>query len=91
MLQILHQDALLKPLNMVQQFLTPLSNEDMSQQDNFKERQVSFIGGRRCHHYFQNVDSMKFRCVRDWTGYLWLMIAAERGVLTIAVTSFMIL
>jgi hypothetical protein len=40
-LQILHQDALLKPLNMVQQFLTPLSNEDMSQQDNFKERQVS--------------------------------------------------
>jgi mediator of RNA polymerase II transcription subunit 24 len=41
-LQILHQDALLKPLNMVQQFLTTLSNEDMSQQDNFKERQVSF-------------------------------------------------
>lgn len=37
-MQILHQDALLKPLNMVQQFLTPLSNEDMSQQDNFKER-----------------------------------------------------
>ena len=42
-LQILHQDALLKPLNMVQQFLTPLSNEDMSQQDNFKERQVSSV------------------------------------------------
>ncbi|XP_021940557.1 mediator of RNA polymerase II transcription subunit 24, partial [Zootermopsis nevadensis] len=37
-MQILHQDALLKPLNMVQQFLTPLTNEDMSQQDNFKER-----------------------------------------------------
>ncbi|KAJ4445325.1 hypothetical protein ANN_07130 [Periplaneta americana] len=36
--QILHQDALLKPMNMVQQFLTPLSNEEMSQQDNFKER-----------------------------------------------------
>jgi hypothetical protein len=43
MLQILHQDALLKPLNMVQQFLTPLSNEDMSQQDNFKERQVFYV------------------------------------------------
>jgi hypothetical protein len=42
-LQILHQDALLKPLNMVQQFLTPLSSEDMSQQDNFKERQVSSV------------------------------------------------
>ncbi|XP_069683870.1 mediator of RNA polymerase II transcription subunit 24 isoform X2 [Periplaneta americana] len=37
-MQILHQDALLKPMNMVQQFLTPLSNEEMSQQDNFKER-----------------------------------------------------
>ncbi|XP_046388735.1 mediator of RNA polymerase II transcription subunit 24 [Ischnura elegans] len=37
-MQILHQDALLKPMNMVQQFLTTLPNEDIIQQDNFKER-----------------------------------------------------
>jgi len=37
-MQILHQDALLKPMNMVQQFLTPLANEEGSQQDTFKER-----------------------------------------------------
>ncbi|XP_046421667.1 mediator of RNA polymerase II transcription subunit 24 [Neodiprion fabricii] len=33
---ITHQDALLKPMNMVQQFLTPISSDEM--QDNFKER-----------------------------------------------------
>ncbi|KAK7870071.1 hypothetical protein R5R35_012021 [Gryllus longicercus] len=37
-MQILHQDALLKPMNMVQQFLTPLNNGEVAQQDNFKER-----------------------------------------------------
>ncbi|KAG8222808.1 hypothetical protein J437_LFUL005014 [Ladona fulva] len=37
-MQILHQDALLKPMNMVQQFLTSLPNEELMQQDNFKER-----------------------------------------------------
>ncbi|XP_066998835.1 mediator of RNA polymerase II transcription subunit 24 [Anabrus simplex] len=37
-MQILHQDALLKPMNMVQQFLNPLTNEEMAQQDIFKER-----------------------------------------------------
>ena len=35
-MSITHQDALLKPMNMVQQFLTPNTSEDM--QDNFKER-----------------------------------------------------
>lgn len=33
---ITHQDALLKPMNMVQQFLTTIASEEM--QDNFKER-----------------------------------------------------
>ncbi|XP_075220202.1 mediator complex subunit 24 isoform X2 [Lycorma delicatula] len=37
-MQVLHQDALLKPMNMVQQFLTTPTNEEMAQQDNFKER-----------------------------------------------------
>jgi mediator of RNA polymerase II transcription subunit 24 len=36
-MQILDQDALLKPMNMVQQFLTP--TDEMPQQDNYKERQ----------------------------------------------------
>ncbi|XP_065336321.1 mediator of RNA polymerase II transcription subunit 24 [Cloeon dipterum] len=35
-MQILDHDALLKPMNMVQQFLTP--TDDMPQQDNYKER-----------------------------------------------------
>ncbi|XP_047345364.1 mediator of RNA polymerase II transcription subunit 24 isoform X2 [Vespa velutina] len=35
-MSITHQDALLKPMNMVQHFLTPLPGEEM--QDNFKER-----------------------------------------------------
>ncbi|XP_012274069.1 mediator of RNA polymerase II transcription subunit 24 isoform X2 [Orussus abietinus] len=35
-MSITHQDALLKPMNMVQQFLTPFPNDEM--QDNFKER-----------------------------------------------------
>ncbi|RZF38214.1 hypothetical protein LSTR_LSTR005575 [Laodelphax striatellus] len=37
-MQVLHQDALLKPMNMVQQFLTNLTNEEIAQQDNYKER-----------------------------------------------------
>jgi mediator of RNA polymerase II transcription subunit 24 len=37
-MQILDQDALLKPMNMVQQFLTP--TDEMPQQDNYKERQL---------------------------------------------------
>jgi mediator of RNA polymerase II transcription subunit 24 len=35
-MSITHQDALLKPMNMVQQFLTPIASDEM--QDNFKER-----------------------------------------------------
>ncbi|XP_070165169.1 mediator of RNA polymerase II transcription subunit 24-like isoform X2 [Polyergus mexicanus] len=35
-MSITHQDALLKPMNMVQHFLTPLPGDDM--QDNLKER-----------------------------------------------------
>lgn len=33
-MSITHQDALLKPMNMVQQFVTPLATDEM--QDNFK-------------------------------------------------------
>ena len=35
-MSITHQDALLKPMNMVQQFLTPVANDET--QENFKER-----------------------------------------------------
>ncbi|XP_046996635.1 mediator of RNA polymerase II transcription subunit 24 [Schistocerca americana] len=37
-MQILPQEVLLKPMNMVQQFLTPLTTEEINQPDNFKER-----------------------------------------------------
>lgn len=37
-MSITHQDALLKPLNMVQHFLTPLPGDEM--QENLKERLV---------------------------------------------------
>ncbi|KAL1122381.1 hypothetical protein AAG570_003786 [Ranatra chinensis] len=37
-IQILHQDALLKPMNMVQQFLTALTTDDGAQQEHYKER-----------------------------------------------------
>lgn len=39
-MHIVHHDALLKPMNMVQQFLTPLSEVELAQSDNFKERSV---------------------------------------------------
>ncbi|KAK9506154.1 hypothetical protein O3M35_008141 [Rhynocoris fuscipes] len=43
-IQILHQDALLKPMNMVQQFLSsPVVNEEGSQKDSFKERSTLMI------------------------------------------------
>lgn len=37
-MQIVRQDLLLKPMNMVQQFLTALSSEEISQQENYHER-----------------------------------------------------
>ncbi|XP_045779148.1 mediator of RNA polymerase II transcription subunit 24 [Maniola jurtina] len=39
-INVVHQDAFLKPLNMVQQFLTPPTDVEMAQIDNFKERAV---------------------------------------------------
>lgn len=39
-MQIVRQDDLLKPMNMVQQFLTPFTNDEISQQEMFKERLV---------------------------------------------------
>lgn len=40
-MQIVQQDTLLKPMNMVQQFLTQINAED--NHDNFKERYSDFI------------------------------------------------
>ncbi|XP_026686224.1 mediator of RNA polymerase II transcription subunit 24-like [Diaphorina citri] len=37
-MQVIHQEALLKPMNMVQQFLTALTLDETPQQDFFKER-----------------------------------------------------
>lgn len=39
-MQVVREDELLKPMNMVQQFLTALTPEELSQQENFKERLV---------------------------------------------------
>ncbi|GBP42398.1 Mediator of RNA polymerase II transcription subunit 24 [Eumeta japonica] len=37
-MNVVHQDAFLKPISMVQQFLTPLTDIEVAQIDNFKER-----------------------------------------------------
>uniref|UniRef100_A0A2A4JYJ0 Mediator of RNA polymerase II transcription subunit 24 n=1 Tax=Heliothis virescens TaxID=7102 RepID=A0A2A4JYJ0_HELVI len=39
-INVVHQDAFLKPINMVQQFLVPPSEVELTQIDNFKERTV---------------------------------------------------
>lgn len=39
-INVVHQDAFIKPLNMVQQFLTPPTDAEMAQIDNYKERTV---------------------------------------------------
>ncbi|CAH0596262.1 unnamed protein product [Chrysodeixis includens] len=39
-INVVHQDAFFKPINMVQQFLVPPSEVELSQIDNFKERTV---------------------------------------------------
>ncbi|XP_059058731.1 mediator of RNA polymerase II transcription subunit 24 [Achroia grisella] len=39
-INVVHQDAFLKPMNMVQQFLTPPTEIELAQIDNFKERSV---------------------------------------------------
>ncbi|KAF6207841.1 hypothetical protein GE061_016290 [Apolygus lucorum] len=60
-MQILQQDALLKPMNMVQQFLTPLTNED-SLQENFKERTVLTIQViRKMQHDMHMATSFKVK------------------------------
>uniref|UniRef100_A0A1B6DIW1 Mediator of RNA polymerase II transcription subunit 24 n=1 Tax=Clastoptera arizonana TaxID=38151 RepID=A0A1B6DIW1_9HEMI len=42
-MQVSPQDTLLKPINMVQQFLKALSNEELSQQNNFSERSALMV------------------------------------------------
>lgn len=39
-INVVHQDAFLKPINMVQQFLVPPTEVELTQLDNFKERTV---------------------------------------------------
>lgn len=39
-INVVHQDAFLKPINMVQQFLTPPTEVELAQIDNFKERAI---------------------------------------------------
>ncbi|XP_013139722.1 PREDICTED: mediator of RNA polymerase II transcription subunit 24 [Papilio polytes] len=39
-INVSHQDAFLKPINMIQLFLTPPSDVELSQNDNFKERAI---------------------------------------------------
>lgn len=39
-INVVHQDAFIKPLNMVQQFLSPPSEVELAQIDNFKERAI---------------------------------------------------
>ncbi|XP_038207248.1 mediator of RNA polymerase II transcription subunit 24 [Zerene cesonia] len=39
-LNVVHQDALLKPINMVQQLITPPNDVELAQIDNFKERAI---------------------------------------------------
>uniref|UniRef100_A0A8D8R5F2 Mediator of RNA polymerase II transcription subunit 24 n=2 Tax=Cacopsylla melanoneura TaxID=428564 RepID=A0A8D8R5F2_9HEMI len=42
-MQVIHQEALLKPMNMVQQFLTALSLDETPQQEFFKERSMLMV------------------------------------------------
>ncbi|XP_055602238.1 mediator of RNA polymerase II transcription subunit 24 [Uranotaenia lowii] len=57
-MQIVRQDELQKPMNMVQQFLTATGTDEMMQQDNFKERfglTVQIV--RRMQQDFQRLPS----------------------------------
>lgn len=50
-MQVVRDDELLKPMNMVQQFLTALTSDEMAQQENFKERLgLSFQIIRKMQH-----------------------------------------
>lgn len=42
-INVVHQDAFLKPINMVQQFLVPPTEVELSQIDNFKERAILMV------------------------------------------------
>lgn len=61
-MQILPQDSLLKPMNMVQQFLSAVSNEEVPQQENFKER-FSLMGQiiRKIQHDMHIATSSKLK------------------------------
>uniref|UniRef100_A0A7G3AZX6 Mediator of RNA polymerase II transcription subunit 24 n=1 Tax=Lutzomyia longipalpis TaxID=7200 RepID=A0A7G3AZX6_LUTLO len=61
-LQIVCADDLLKPMNMVQQFLTAIAPEEMAQQENFKERLgLTFQIIRKMQHDFHPAGNPKMR------------------------------
>ncbi|XP_059614559.1 mediator of RNA polymerase II transcription subunit 24 [Phlebotomus argentipes] len=61
-LQIVCADDLLKPMNMVQQFLTAIAPEEMAQQENFKERLgLTFQIIRKMQHDFHPAGNAKMR------------------------------
>lgn len=63
-MQIVRQDELLKPINMVKQFLTALSPEEMSQQENFKERLgLTFQIIRKMQHDVMPAGNPKIRAL----------------------------
>ncbi|XP_014254037.1 mediator of RNA polymerase II transcription subunit 24 [Cimex lectularius] len=65
-MQILHQDALLKPMNMVQQFLSPVGvgSEEGSHQDNFKDRSTLMVQMiRKMQYDMQLATSSKLKVI----------------------------
>ncbi|GAB0095064.1 Mediator of RNA polymerase II transcription subunit 24 [Sergentomyia squamirostris] len=61
-LQIVCADDVLKPMNMVQQFLTSIAAEEVGQQENFKERLgLTFQIIRKMQHDFHPAGSPKMR------------------------------
>jgi len=63
-MQIVRQDELLKPMNMVQQFLTAVSQDEMSQQETFKERLgLTFQVIRKMQHDFHPAGNPKIRAL----------------------------
>lgn len=63
-MQVVRDDELLKPMNMVQQFLTALTADEMSQQENFKERLgLSFQIIRKMQHDIHPAPNQKIRAL----------------------------
>ena len=58
------QDKVVKPMNMVQQFLAPISSDEIMQQENYKERlALSFHIIRKMQHDYNPTGSPKMRAI----------------------------